>query len=38
VFDPDVCRNISLDVRFVLFTIDNLAKNHRLLEEMEIIR
>lgn len=38
VFDPDVCRNISLDVRFVLFTIDKLAKNHRLLEEMEIIR
>ena len=38
VFDPDVCRNISLDVRFVLFTIDKLAKNHRLLEEMEIVR
>ena len=38
VFDPDVCRSISLDVRFVLFTIDKLAKNHRLLEEMEIIR
>lgn len=38
VFDPDVCRNISLDVRFVLFTIDKLAKNHRLLEEMDIIR
>lgn len=37
VFDPDVCRNISLDVRFVLFTIDKLAKNHRLLEEMDII-
>ena len=38
VFDPEVCRNISLDVRFVLFTIDKLAKNHRLLEEMDIIR
>jgi hypothetical protein len=38
VFDPDVCRNISLDVRFVLFTIDKLAKNHRLLQEMEIVR
>lgn len=37
VFDPDVCRNISLDVRFVLFTIDKLAKNHRLLDEMDII-
>lgn len=37
VFDPDVCRNISLDIRYVLFTIEKLAKNYRLLEEIEIV-
>lgn len=38
VFDPEICRNISLDVRYVLFIIDKLAHNQRLLDEMVIIR
>ena len=34
VFDPDYCRNISLDIRYVLFTIDKLAGASHLLNEM----
>ena len=34
VFDPDYCRNISLDIRYVLFTIDKLAGATHLLDEM----
>ena len=34
VFDPDICRNISLDVRYVLFTIDKIGEADYLLEEM----
>ena len=34
VFDPDYCRNISLDIRYVLFTIDKLAGADHLLKEM----
>ncbi|MCM1177357.1 MAG: S46 family peptidase [Bacteroides sp.] len=38
VFDPDYCRNISLDIRYVLFTIDRLAGAGHLLDEMEFVR
>lgn len=34
VFDPDLCRNISLDIRYVLFVIDRIAGAGHLLEEM----
>lgn len=34
VFDPDYCRNISLDIRYVLFIIDKVADADHLLEEM----
>jgi hypothetical protein len=37
VFDPEICRNISLNMRFVLFTIDNIAGAKRLLDEIEVI-
>lgn len=37
VFDPEICRNIALDIRFALFTIDKLAGAGHLLEEMTII-
>ena len=36
-FDPDFCRNISLDVRYVLFIIDRLANADHLLEEMTFV-
>ena len=34
VFDPEICRNISLDVRYVLFTIEKLGKAEYLFDEM----
>ena len=37
VFDPDICRNISLDVRYVLFVIDKVADADHLLEEMTLV-
>ena len=38
VYDPEVCRNISLDIRFALFVIDKLADADHLLEEMVIVK
>ena len=38
VFDPEVCRNIALDIRFALFFIDRCAGAQHLLDEMVIIR
>lgn len=37
VFDPDVCRNIALDIRYVLFTLDRLAGAQRLLKELTLV-
>ena len=34
VFDPEICRNISLDVRYVLFTIEKIGGAGYLLDEM----
>ncbi len=36
LFDPDMCRNIMVDVRYVLFLIDKFAGAGYLLDEMEI--
>ena len=38
VYDPEVCRNISMDIRFALFVIDQLANADHLLEEMVIVK
>ena len=38
VFDPEICRNISLDVRYVLFTIEKIGGAGYLLDEMTIIQ
>lgn len=38
VYDPQVCRNIALDIRYALFIIDKLAGAQHLLDEMNIIR
>ena len=35
-FDPTICRNISVDIRFVLFVMDRLGGAGYLLEEMGI--
>ncbi|MEI6060946.1 MAG: S46 family peptidase [Bacteroidota bacterium] len=36
MYDPDQCRNISLDIRYCLFIIDKMAGARRLVEEMTI--
>ena len=35
-FDPSVCRNIAVDIRYVLFVIDRIGGASYLLQEMEI--
>ncbi len=37
MFDPDMCRNISIDIRYALFIIDKYASAGHLLEEMTLI-
>ena len=34
VYDPEICRNISLDIRYCLFIIDKYAGASRLIDEM----
>ncbi|MCF8358668.1 MAG: S46 family peptidase [Prolixibacteraceae bacterium] len=38
MFDPDKCRNIALDMRYMLFIIDKFADAGYLLEEMKLIK
>ena len=35
-FDPEVCRNIALDIRYVLFVVDKLYDAPYLVDEMDI--
>jgi hypothetical protein len=35
-FDPSVCRNISVDIRYVLFVIDKIGNAKFLLDELDI--
>jgi hypothetical protein len=37
MYDVNICRNISLDIRYCLFIIDKFADAHWLVEEMEIV-
>ena len=36
-YDPDQCRNITLDVRYCLFIIDKFAGADRLIKEMDLV-
>lgn len=36
-YDPSICRNIMVDVRYVLFIIDKYAGAKHLIEEMELV-
>ncbi|MBX7052539.1 MAG: S46 family peptidase, partial [Flavobacteriales bacterium] len=38
VYNPDICRNIMVDIRYVLWVIDVYAEADYLLEEMRIVR
>ncbi len=37
MFDPERCRNITLDIRYTLFVIDKVAECKRLIEELKIV-
>ncbi|GGB81947.1 Asp/Glu-specific dipeptidyl-peptidase [Flavobacterium suaedae] len=36
-YDPAICRNIMVDIRYVLFIIDKYAGAKRLIDEMELV-
>ncbi|NDI99295.1 S46 family peptidase [Flavobacterium sp. LaA7.5] len=36
-YDPAICRNIMVDIRYVLFIIDKYAGDKRLIDEMELV-
>ncbi len=38
MFDPKVCRNISLDIRYFLFILDKYAGAGYLLDEMKLVK
>lgn len=35
-FDPSICRNISVDIRYVLFIVDRLGHAQYLLDELKV--
>ena len=37
VFDPERCRNIMVDIRYVLFIVDKFAGMNRLIDEMTLV-
>ncbi|WP_223266602.1 S46 family peptidase [Luteibaculum oceani] len=37
MFDPSICRNIAVDIRYVLFVVDKYANANHLIEEMDLI-
>lgn len=36
-YDPEICRNIMVDVRYVLFIVDKYAGATRLIDEMKLV-
>jgi hypothetical protein len=38
MYDPEICRNVSLDIRYVLFIVDKFAGAGYLLDEMNIVK
>lgn len=36
-YDPAICRNIMVDIRYVLFIVDKYAGATRLIDEMELV-
>jgi hypothetical protein len=37
-YDPDICRNIMVDIRYVLFIIDKFGGAKQLINEMKIVK
>jgi len=38
MFDPQRCRNIVVDIRYVLFMIDKYAQADYLIKEMTLVK
>ncbi|HNP49948.1 MAG TPA: S46 family peptidase, partial [Bacteroidia bacterium] len=38
VYNPDLSRNIVVDIRFILFVIDKYGGCRRLIDEMKIVK
>jgi hypothetical protein len=38
MYDPEVCRNISIDIRYFLFIVDKFAGAGYLVEEMDLVK
>jgi hypothetical protein len=36
-YDPEICRNIMVDLRYVLFIIDKFAGNQRIIDELKLV-
>jgi len=36
-YDPEICRNIMVDLRYILFIIDKYAEADHLIEEMKLV-
>ncbi len=36
-YDPSICRNIMVDIRYVLFIVDKFAGANRLVKEMKLV-
>lgn len=36
-YDPDICRNIMVDARYILFVVDKLGGAERLIKEMKLV-
>jgi hypothetical protein len=38
LYNPSICRNITLDIRYTLFIIDKYANAQRLIGEMQLVQ
>jgi len=36
-YDPSICRNVMVDIRYVLFIIDKYANAHNLIDELKLV-
>ena len=37
-YDPEICRNVMVDIRYVLFIIDKYAEAKNIMSELSIVR
>jgi len=37
-YDPDICRNIMVDIRYVVFIIDKFADAQNIVSELKFVR